>query len=182
MFVKNIRSVVLLVLTASIPSLAAAENEQPRRKDTRRPRPKQARLAALANPKELKPGQTFTYKVKVRLDDGWQIFSYSPEQPKAGDPFFTTFDFFDTGGFEIASDWHASKPATAKHLPEFPDRETVQFYEEEVTWSIRLKVPQAMEAGERTLKCQASYMIMKHKAAVFPTRYTLPEVRVKVSR
>ena len=182
MLSKSIRSVVLLVLTASIPSLAAAEDERPRRKDTRRPQPKQARLTTFANPKELKPGQTFTYNVKVRLDDGWRIFSYSPEQPKEGDPFFTSFDFFDTGGFEIASDWHASKPAIAKHLPDFPDRQTVEFYEDEVTWSIRLRVPQAMEAGERTLKCQASYMITKGKAAAFPTRFTLPDVRVKVSR
>jgi hypothetical protein len=73
-------------------------------------------------------------------------------------------------------------PATAKHLPAFPDQQTVEFYEEEVTWSIRLKVPQSMKAGERPLKCQANYMIMTDKAVTLPGRWTLPEVRVKVKR
>jgi hypothetical protein len=140
------------VLTASIPSLVVAEDGRPRKKDTRLPPPKQARLTTYANPKELKPGQTFTYNVKVRLDGGWRILTVSPKQPAEGELPFTKFDFFDTGGFEIASDWHVSTPATAEHLPAFPNRQTVEFYEE-VTWSIRLKVPQSIEAGERLLKC-----------------------------
>ena len=182
MVTRNIHRVALLVLTASIPSLAAAEDVRPRKKDTRLPQPKQARLMTYANPKELKPGQTFTYNVKVRLDDGWRILTVSPKQPVEGELPFTKFDFFDSGGFEIASDWHASMPATAKHLPAFPDRQTVEFYEEEVTWSIRLKVPKAMETGERPLKCQINYMIMDDKTVTLPGRWTLPEVRVNVSR
>jgi thiol:disulfide interchange protein DsbD len=167
----------------SFPSLAVAQEAQPRRKDTRLPQPKQARLTTYANPKrELKPGQTFTYNVKVHLDDGWRIFPFSPEQPVDGGPVFTKFDLFDTGGFEVVSGWHTSKPATAKHLPAFPDRRTVEFYEDEVTWSIRLKVPQTMNAGERTLKCQASYELVSDKAVTFPGRWALPEVRVKVNR
>lgn len=182
MFTISMRRVALLVLTASIPSLAVAEEVRPRKKDTRLPQPKQARLTTYANRKELKPGQTFTYNVKVRLDDGWRIFPFSQEQPLEGGPSFTKFDFFDTGGFKVVSDWHTSTPATAKPLPAFPDRQTVEFYDEEVTWSIRLKVPQAMEAGERTLKCQASYLLMNDKVVTFPGRWTLPDLKVKVSR
>jgi hypothetical protein len=183
MLSKSIHSVALLILTASIPSLAAAEDVRPRKKDTRVPQPKQARLMTYANPtKELKPGQIFTYNVKVRLDDGWRIFPYSPEQPMEEGPVFTKFDFFDTGGFEVVSDWHASTPATARPLRAFPGRQTVGCYDEEVTWSIRLKVPKAMEAGERNLKCQANYQLMNDKVVTFPGRWTLQEVWVKVSR
>jgi hypothetical protein len=182
MLSTNIHSIALLILTASIPSLAAAEDVRSRNKDTRLPQPKQARLTTYTNPKELKPGQIFTYNVKVRLDNGWRIFPFSREQPIEGGPAFTKFDFFDTGGFEIVSDWHVSTPATAEPLRAFPDRQTVKFYEEEVTWSIRLKVPKAMEAGERTLKCQANYQLTNDNVITFPGRWTLPEVRVKVSR
>jgi hypothetical protein len=97
-------------------------------------------------------------------------------------PVFTKFDFFDTGGFEVVSDWHTSTPASAKPLRAFPARHTVEFYDEEVTWSIRLKVPKAMEAGVRTLKCQANYQLTDDKVITFPGRWTLPELRVKVSR
>jgi hypothetical protein len=169
--------------TGSAPSLAVAEDVRPHRKDTRLPQPKQARLTPYANPKKLKPGQTFTYNIKVRLDDGWRIFPFSPEQPAAGEPYFTKFDFFDTEGFEVVSDWHASiPPDTVKHPPTFPDQPTVEFFEKEVTWSIRLKVPQDLEAGERTLRCQASYQLMSEKVVTFPGRWTLGEVRVKVDR
>ena len=100
--------------------------------------------------------------------------------PREG-PVFTKFDFFDTGRFEVVSDWHASTPAIAKSLRVFPGRQAVECYDEEVTWSIRLKVPKAMEAGERTLKCQANYQLTDDKVITFPGRWTLPEVRVKVS-
>jgi hypothetical protein len=182
MLSRSIYSVALLVLTASIPSLAAAEDVPPRKKDTRLHQPKQARLTTYANPKELKPGQLFTYNVKVRLDDGWQIFPFSPEPPKEKGPVFTKFDFFDTGGFEVVSDWHASTPAIAKSLRAFPGRQAVECYDEEVTWSIRLKVPKDMVAEQRILKCQASYQLTDDKVFTVPGRWTLPEVRVMVSR
>ncbi len=170
--------------TVSAPSRAVAEDARPRRKDTSlRIRPRQARLTPSAVPKKLKPGQTFVYRIKVSLDDGWKIFPFSPEQPREGGPFFTKFDFFDTGGFEVVGDWHTSMPATVvKRHPAYPDRPTVECFEEEVTWSIRLKVPQDMEAGEKTLRCQASYQVMNDKSVTAPGRWTLGDVRVQVAR
>jgi len=105
------------------------------------------------------------------------------EQPPKGGPYFPKFDFFDTGGFEVVGDWHASMPATAvKRPPAFPDRPTVEFFEEEVTWSIRLPVPQDMEAGEKTLRCQAGYQLMNEKVVTVPGRWTLDDVRVQAGR
>ncbi len=170
--------------TVSAPSLAVAEDARPHRRDTAlRLRPRQARLTPTAVPKKLKRGQTFTYNIKVSLDDGWQIFPFSTEQPAEGGPSFTKFDFFDTGGFEVVGDWHTSMPASVvKRPPAYPDRPTVECFEEEVTWSIRLKVPQDMEAGEKTLRCQASYQLMSEKAVTAPGRWTLGDVRVQVGR
>jgi hypothetical protein len=152
---------------------------RPWKRDTRLPQPKQARLTPYTNPKELKPGQKFNYSIKVSLDDGWQILPLSPEQPPDEKFVWTEFDFFETGGFEVVSDWHASEaPSVKPH----PVRQTIEFFEKEVTWSIRLKVPQGMEAGEKVLKCQAGYQIMNDRAISDPGRWTLQDVRVKVRR
>jgi hypothetical protein len=79
--------------------------------------------------------------------------------------------------------WHTTMPATVvKHPPAYPDRPAVEFFEEEVTWSIRLKVPDDMDAGEKTLKCQASYQLLNDKVVTFPGRWTLGDVRVQVGR
>ena len=83
----------------------------------------------------------FTYNIKVGLDDSRRIFPHSPVQPPGGGPFLAKFDFFDTGGSEVVSDWHASMPANVKHDPAFPDQQMIEFFEEEITSSIRPKVP-----------------------------------------
>jgi RNA polymerase sigma factor (sigma-70 family) len=167
---------------ASAPPFAVAEDPRPHKRDSRIPRPKYARLTPSAIPRKLEPGQTFTYDIKVSLDDGWRVFPFSTEQPEEG-PSVTRFDFFDTGGFEVAGEWQASRPATVLKRPAvFPDLPTVECFEEEVTWSIRLKVPRGMEAGEKTLRCQASYQLMNERSVTAPGRWTLDEVRVQVSR
>ncbi len=182
---NHMRKLAFLMFTAIVPSLAVAEEARPYRKDSRFPQPKQARLTPYTNPKVLKPGQTFTYNIRVSLDDGWRILAFSPEHPPGG-PFWTRFDLFDTGGFEVVSDWHASMPATVKRDPAFPDRQTaeqtVELFEKEVTWSIRLKVPQGMEPGEKTLRCQAAYQLMDESVITAPGRWTVRDVRVKVGR
>jgi hypothetical protein len=96
-------------------------------------------------------------------------------------PCFTKFDFFDRGGFEIVGDWHASRPPSImKCPPAYPDRPTVECFEQEDTWSLRLKVPKDLKAEDRTLKCQVSCQLMKEKLATVPGRWTLEDVRVHV--
>jgi len=94
----------------------------------------------------------------------------------------TKFDFVDTGGFEVVSDWHASMPATLKRDAVFPNQQMVAFFEEEITWSIRLKVPQGLAEGEKSLRCQANNELMNESVFTILGRWTLRDVRVKVGR
>ena len=176
------RMLTVVVFTVLVPSIAVTEETRPHKKDSSFPQPKQARLTPSTNPKVLKRGQTFTYNIKVSLDGGWRIFPYSPVQPPAAGPFLTKFDFFDTGGFKVVSDWHASMPATVKRDPALPNQQMIEFFEEEITWSIRLKVPKRMAEGEKTLRCQANYQLMNESVFTIPGRWTLRDVRVKVDR
>ena len=174
--------ITILSFGIFVGSVAVAEETRPQRKDSRLPQPKQARLTTYVIPKVLRPGQTFTFNIKVSLDPGWRIFPCSPVQPAAGGPFLTKFDFFDTGGFIVVSDWHASMPTTAKPDPAFPNQQAIEFFEEEITWSIRLKVPQRIAEGEKILRCQANYVLMGGQLFTIPGRWTLDDVRVTVGR
>ena len=80
------------------------------------------------------------------------------------------------------SDWHASMPTTAKPDPAFPNQQTIEFIEEEITWSIRLKVPQGIAECEKTLRCQANYMLASGQVVTIPGRWTLDDVRVTICR
>lgn len=169
------------VSTVSGSSRAVTKVARPQGSDTRLPRPKQVRLTPYVIPDEVNCVQTFTYNINVNLDDGWRIFSFSPERPPRGGPLFTKFDFFDRGGFEVVGDWQASRPATVmKRPPAYPDRTTVEYFEQEVTLSIRLKVPQGLETGPRKLKCQMSFQLMKEESTTVPGRWTLDDASVNV--
>jgi hypothetical protein len=180
--IKSMHTIALISLGVFVTSVAVADETRPRRKDTRLPQPKQARLTTYVIPKVLRPGQTLTFNIKVSLDPGWRIFPHSPVQPAVGGPVLTRFDFFDTGGFVVVSDWHASMPTTAKPDPAFPNQQTIEFFEEEITWSIRLKVPQGIAEGDKTLRCQANYMLMSAQVITIPGRWTLDDVRVTIRR
>ena len=176
---KGMRIVVLTAYAVLLPPGLAADEAKPKRKDSRLPQPAHAKLTPSATPGELKAGQAFTYQIKARLDPGWKIFPYSPVQPENA-PVFTTFDFFDTGGLKVSDDWRASK-AAAKELSPVFDGASVEFFEKEVTWSVRIIVPKGTNAGERTLKCQACYQLLSDTAVTAPGRWTLPDVTIRIS-
>ena len=155
---------------------------QPLRKDTfQKARPWQARVTPNAIPKKVSPGETFTYNIKFNLDDGWRIFSTAPEPAPKDGPIFTSFDFFDPAGFEVVGGWQASRPPSLARPSSISSQwATVESYEEEVTWTIRLKVPRDMQPGEKTLRCQARYQLMSADAVKAPGQWTLADVTVRV--
>jgi thiol:disulfide interchange protein DsbD len=138
-------------------------------------RPKDATLGTSVEPVVARPGETVTFKVSAKLVPGLHIYKYRKDKgPQAAGPVATTFDFFDTAGLEIEGDWTASKAAVRHKEPAFPDLEFVEYYEDEVTWSITLKVPRGAEPGKKELRCQAGYMVCTAKSCSFPGRWTLP--------
>ncbi|WP_435010021.1 protein-disulfide reductase DsbD family protein [Tundrisphaera lichenicola] len=172
------------LLSASVAFVAspadAADEKKPTRKDSSaRIRPKQAVLTASVSPETARPGKTVTYSVTAKLDDSWHIYKYSKKQLEDG-PRLTQFDFFDTAGLTTQGDWTASEDPIRKKEPAFPDIPFLEYFEEEVTWSIKLKVPAKSEPGKKTLRCQAGYMICSDENCSIPGQWTLPEVELTI--
>jgi thiol:disulfide interchange protein DsbD len=169
---------VAAVLAPSVVALGA-DDPQPAKKDSSLAiRPKSAVFSTTVVPAEAKPGQTVTFKVTVKLNPGYHIYKHSTVQLPG--PINTTFDFFDTAGLKIDGDWLADKEPQKHKDPNFPDLESVEFYEDEASWSIKLDVPANTPPGKKTLRCQARYMVCDAKFCSIPGQWTLPDAVLTV--
>ena len=56
----------------------------------------------------------------------------------------------------------------------------MEYHENEVTWSIKLKVPGGAEPGKKVLRCQAKYQVCDDKSCSFPGQWTLPDAELTV--
>jgi thiol:disulfide interchange protein DsbD len=170
----------LAMAFASPAARAVADEPKPAKKDSRpATRPREAKFTTSVSPSEAKPGDTVTYKVKVKLDAPWHIYKYSKVQAENG-PKYTEFDFFDTAGLKLDGDWTPSDEPIKKKEPAFPDLPFLEYHEEEVTWSVTLKVPADARPGRKTLRCQAGYMICSDQNCSFPGQWTLPDSTVTI--
>jgi thiol:disulfide interchange protein DsbD len=179
---STFRAVLALIATAALlsPLPSRAQASQPAKKDSiARLKPKEAVLAASVSPAEARSGDVVTYKVTAKLKPGWHIYTFAKDQQGEG-PRNTQFDFFDTGGMTTSGEWTASKEPIRKKEPAFPGIDVVTFFEDEVTWSIPLKVPSNAAPGKRTLRCQASYQVCSASSCSFPGQWTLPDVELTV--
>jgi thiol:disulfide interchange protein len=167
-------------MAAALLSVSAVAQEaktpKPAHKDSGpflRPKKEEADFTASVNPAEAKPGETVKYKVTAKLGDNWHIYKYAKEQPQEG-PRATQFDFFDTAGLKIKGDWTASKKASQKKEEAFGGL-LVEFYEQEVTWSIPLEIPVGTAAGKKTLRCQIYFQICNDNGCKSPAYVTVPD-------
>jgi thiol:disulfide interchange protein len=170
----------LLVGLSFVPGVAiAADPPKPAKKDTFSGlKPKNVVLTTVVDPAEAKPGETVTFKVTAKMDPGTHIYGYSKTQGPG--PIRTSFDFFDPAGLKVEGDWSASKDVEKLKDANFPDLDFVEFHEDEVTWSIKLKVPADAEPGKKTLRCQARYMVCNDKNCSVPGQWTLPDAVLTV--
>lgn len=156
-----------------------ADPPAPKKKDTNpRLKPEHAELTASIEPAEAKPGDTVTLKVTAKLDPGYHIYKYS-KTPGGEGPILTSFDLFDTDGLEVQGDWSASKEPIQHKDVNFSNL-LVEYYEDEVTWTVKLKVPPDTPSGKKTVRVQAGYMICNDVSCSPPTRWTLPAVTLTV--
>ena len=167
---------VLLALSSGFHAQAAGPAKKD---DSARMKPKDVIVSAAVAPIEAKPGETLTFKVTAKLNPGWHIYIYSKQEQSEG-PKNTKFDFFETAGLVVDGDWTASKTPIRKKEPAFPDLDSVSFFEDEVTWSLNLKVPADAMAGKKILRCQASYQICNAQSCSFPGKWTLPDVELTI--
>ena len=177
--VQAVAAVLLAGLLASSHPAWADDDAKPAKKDNPASlKPSQATLSASVEPADAKPGDVVTFKVTAKLDPGFHIYKYSKEQ--GGGPVPTSFDFFGHAGLEVDGDWTASHDPQKHKDPNFPDVESVEYYEDEVTWSMKLRIPAGTGAGKETLRCQARYMICDAKTCSIPGRWTLPDVELTI--
>jgi thiol:disulfide interchange protein len=182
-------SLVLTLLVLPIGSVllpvrsALADSPAPKKKDSSpRIKPRTAELTASVEPSEAKPGDTVTFKVTAKLEPGNHIYKHRKDSQAVAGPVPTTFDLFDTGGLEVQGDWTASKEAIQHKDTNFADLPFVEYHEDEVTWSIKLKVPPGAAAGKKTLQVQVGYMVCNDKVCMGPGRWTLPAATLTVAQ
>jgi thiol:disulfide interchange protein len=163
-------------------STAQADPPGPKRKDSRAGfQSKNADLTTAVEPSEAKPGDTVTFKVIAKMDPGYHIYRYSKTPMTPGDgPSFTSFDLFDTDGLKVEGDWAASKEPSQHKEAVWPKLPFVEYFEDEVTWSIKLKVPPDTPPGKKTLRVQAGYMICNDKSCSMDGRWTLPPAELTI--
>lgn len=177
-----LRTLTMAALAALISVSAMAQEAKPAKKDS--PpfiHPKEVELKTSVSPATAKPGDTVTFTVSANVDAPWHIYTYSKDEPEQG-PRPTQFDFFDTAGLTVAGEWKASKQPTTKKEPAFPDLESVSFFEDEVSWSVQLKVPPSATAGEKSLKCQVSFQICNEVSCKPPVKITAPAATLTVAQ
>jgi thiol:disulfide interchange protein DsbD len=160
-------------------ALSAADAPKPAKKDTSaRLKSKNAVLTTSVEPAEARPGDHVTFTVTAKLEPGYHIYKYSKEQGSG--PVNTSFDFFDRAGLNVDGDWVASREPEKHKDPNFADLDLVEYYEDEVAWSIKLRIPAGTEPGKKTLRCQALYQVCDAKTCSIPGQWTLPDAVLTV--
>ncbi|WP_145269951.1 protein-disulfide reductase DsbD family protein [Tautonia plasticadhaerens] len=162
------------------PLLVAPQDEaRPQRKDS--PpilQPKEATFTTSIEPAEAKPGDSVNYNVSVKLAPTWHIYAYAESIPEGVAAVPTRFDAFGLDGLEKAGEWAASREP---HEPEEVSGVLAyKYYEDEVTWTLPLKVPADAGGGERSVRTQIQFQICDPKSCKPPTRVTLPAAMLTV--
>ena len=148
------------------PSAPPIRPSRPRK--TRRPffKPKNAVLTTSVEPAEARPGDTVTFKVTAKLDPGFHIYKYSKIKARAGPGQYDLRLLRSRRASRSKETGRASKEPEKHKDPNFADVDFVEYHEDEVTWSIKLKIPAGHRSRERrSLRCQAGYMVCDDKLA-----------------
>ncbi|HEU5117176.1 MAG TPA: cytochrome c biogenesis protein CcdA, partial [Isosphaeraceae bacterium] len=173
-----ILSISMTALVALAASTASAQ--QPKHKDTRDfLKPKEVTYKTSVVPAQAKPGDRVTYSVEVSVKAPWHIYAYAAEQPPQG-PRNTQFDLFDPAGLKSDGKWTPDRKPVRKKEPAFPDLDAVEFYENTVTWSTTLTIPQNATPGKKSISAQIYYQICNESTCKPPSYVTLPPATVSV--
>ncbi len=166
-------ALVVIGIVGFVSETRAADGPKPIKKDTPLAlKSKNVVFTASVEPAEAKPGETVTFKVTAKLDPGFHVYKYSKTQGPG--PINTSFDFFDPAGLKIEGDWTPSREPEKHKDPNFAQVDSVDYHEDDVTWSITLKVPEGTESGKKILRCQVRFQVCDAKLCSIPGQWTLP--------
>jgi thiol:disulfide interchange protein DsbD len=170
---------LVLVLESGPVARGADDPPRPAQKDSpARAKPRDAVLTAAIEPEQARPGDVLTLKVTAKLKPGWHIYTQARTQEGEG-PRKTVFDVFDRAGLQIDGEWKADRKPESKAEPAF-DNKVFAYFEDEVTWSLPVKIPADAAPGKKAIRVQANYQICNAQSCSFPGRWTLPEATVTI--
>ncbi len=132
-----------------------------------------------SSPAEAKPGDTVTFKVTAKLEPGCHIYKYSKSKKRErarSTPRSTSSTPLVSRSKETG---RLQEPEKHKD-PNFAEVEFVEYHEDEVTWSIKLKIPDGTAPGKKILRCQARYRSATQKSCSIPGQWTLPDAELTV--
>lgn len=166
-------SLLICVLALIMPSTLLAQ--QPKKKNSsERLKPKAATWTTKVEPSVAKPGDIVKFTATAQLQPGWHLYKVAKVPQTDSGPRQTEFDLFQTGGLVVKGDWTPSKDLIRKKEPAFPELEFVEFYSDEVSFSISLEVPANAASGDHKIELQAYYQLCNDQNCSIPGRWTLP--------
>lgn len=170
----------LALVAAFVFSPLALADASPKKRDSPAGlKPKEVTLSASVTPARAAPGETVMYQVTAKVARPWHVYTYAKVPADEG-PRNTQFDFFEQAGLTAVGDWKASRPPITRKEPAFPELDSVSFFEDEVTWSLALKVPVDAQEGQKTLRSQIYFQICNEQSCKPPIRSTVPDVALTV--
>ena len=177
----RISSRIPLVTLAAVCGLATATfAAEPEHKDTKdKFKPKMATFTVSLKPAEARPGDVVTYSVTAKVDQPWHIYNVA-EMPRDDGPKATAFDLFEPEGLAPQGEWTASRKPIRKHEAAFETIDFLEYFEDEITWSLKLKVPEGAEPGKKAVRSQVLYMLCSPKGCTVPVYHSLPAATLTV--
>ena len=176
---RTIRTFAALVVLLVATNSATAAGGEPKSKDSpARFQPKQVALGTKVVPAKAKPGETVTYSVTVTMKKGWHIYGYVKKQADEG-PQGTEFDFFDTDGLKIVSEWTPDKKPEVHNDAAFNNMK-VELHEGVVTFATKLKVPADAKPGKRVLRSQIYFQSCDATKCNPPAYITGPDADLEI--
>ena len=176
---RNDLALLLLTGITTVEDPAPPAGPKPAKKDSNAKfKPKDVTLTTAIDPATAHPGDLVRFKVTAKVNAPWHIYKYSKTQPDSG-PRLTSFDLFDPAGLKPEGEWTPSAPPIQKKDPAFADLPFLEFHEDEVTWSLPLRVPADAAPGVKSLQVQAGYMICAQSCSI-PGQWTLPAATVTI--
>ena len=129
-------------------------------------------------PAEARPGDDDHFKVTAKLRPAFTSTIYSKD-PEAW-PGQYDLRLLRSSGFRDRRRLGGLQGTPKAQGPEFPGPGALEYYENEVAWTIKLRIPPGTEPGKKIFRCQAGYMVCDDKTCSFPGQWTLPEAVLTV--
>lgn len=167
------------ILTWVLP-LSGWTAEPQKKNSSDRLKPKSAVWTTQVEPTVAKPGDQVKFTITAKLLPGWHLYKLTSVPQTDSGPRQTVLDLFNTSGLNPKGDWKASKDLIRKKEPAFPELDFVEFYADEVSFSILLDVPADASNGPKAIEVQAYYQLCNDQNCSIPGRWTLPAATLMV--